>query len=79
MEIQSRVRGDLELDVFAYHPKIQERLNDWLVREQSKLETCEPHDLPKVQAMVAALKMMVSLPERILQEERHKRNTEQAR
>jgi hypothetical protein len=73
MELQTKIHSELDLDAFAYHPKIQERLSLWLKREQEKLEQCDAQDLPKVQGMVSALRLMVSLPEKILNEERLKK------
>ncbi len=76
MEIQSKVKGELDSETFAYHPKITARLKQSLEQEKRKLETCLPGDVEKIQAMVGALRLMIDLPEKILYEERYKRGLE---
>ncbi len=73
MELETRIKGDLDSGTFAYHPKIQERLQQALTLEQKKLETCDLGNLADTQAMVKALRLMIALPEKILTEERLKK------
>lgn len=88
IQIQSQSIDDLSIDDLKYHPKIRERLIRLLLQNigtihpvdienlsinRGILESCKPEDLLKVQARVETLRMVLSLPEMILREEREKR------
>jgi hypothetical protein len=72
--IISRDLGDE--DRFEYHPKLRARLEESLANQRMKLEGCKKDELDECQATVAALKMMLAMPEQMKQEERQKRAKE---
>lgn len=70
MEIESRVRGDVELDDLKYHEIVRDRIEKEIEVWRDKLESCTDSYLAHAQGMVAALRFMLRLPQQIVQEER---------